>query len=355
MRLHTCSRAIVLVLLCLPACNQEGEPNSGSTSQPQDGRIVSSVIVDDVGLYLADTVVTPNFRDETAWFQSPRRLLPSDVTGRLWSVDPINAVLAHLDSSGQAHRVFAKHGRGPRELMTPLDLAESGETLIVLDAAAPRIAGFKVDGNLEFEIPFETPVRSFAMLSSDEFAVVPGRDRLVDVYTRDGAVRSLGPRRGDSLSCATCQLAALPDGRLLVAVPEIPRLLVIDGGTGTRRISVDLRNSVMKDWQSTFASDRSHERRAGRAAAFVGKRWIGQIVEASRDEVSLLMYSSRPGIDGNELWQVDLVDGSTIRFRLAGEAVESVVWQGGHLLGLLVGDAAIVRLATGHNSGGGSP
>lgn len=99
----------------------------------------------------------------------------------------------------------------------------------------------------------------------------------------------------------------------------------------------------MEEWQSTFATDRSYERRSGRAAVSVGKRWIGQIVDVRGEAVSLLMYSSRPGIDGNEIWTIDLETGSTIRFRLGGEPVESVARNGDHWFGLLVGDAAIIR------------
>lgn len=345
------SRIVVLAAVFIVACTGDRQPRASRAAQSSDNQALMSEVTGETRLSVEDTVVVPSFAEESFWFQSPRRLFPSDVSTRLWAIDPINTVVANFDLTGKAHHVLADEGLGPQQLMTPYALVESDDKIVILDIRTARIAAFSLDGALEFEIPINAPVHSFAGLPSDEFAVVPGKDHLVDLYSREGLIGSLGPLRGDSIRCSRCEVTNSPNGDLVVAEPDVPRLRVFDDQDKQWTV-VDLRNKEMRRWKSTFSADREHDRSGGRAVGVVRKLWIGQIVEATAEEVSLLMYAPRPSIDGNEVWRVNLNTGATIRLRLDGESIISVAQEDETLFGLLVGDRGIVRFAVGRNPGG---
>lgn len=102
---------------------------------------------------------------------------------------------------------------------------------------------------------------------------------------------SVGPQQVDSLPCLGCKIAALPDGRLLVADGLAPLLRLYDIDSKVSTI-IDLRNDVMSGWQARVAG------RSGKKGLRTYKSWIGEIVAVTDTEALLLMSGPAPGPEG---------------------------------------------------------
>jgi hypothetical protein len=188
-----------------------------------------------------------------------------------------------------------------------------------------RIAAFSREGVFDSEIPFEAVVADFAVREPDELLVVPGKERLVDVYSMDGSYRGgIGPERGDSISCRRCEIDVMPAGRWLVAEPSTPRLFVFDEGNDTFT-TIDLRNDVMVEWQRTRADGLERSGAGGARVSRISKSWIGELVSVTETEALLLMLGPYPTRDGTEIWRVDIRSGSIIRQPFSGKFVVSAV------------------------------
>lgn len=298
-----------------------------SVEQVRSDGLVSTRVVAQIDLPLVDTVVVPTFSPTTAWFQRPRSLQASADADFFWAIDPHSSVLTKLSSRGNPVRSLGVAGEGPGQLQAPKSLVEDGSSVFVLDFASQKIVAFDETGAAESTTSVSPQVWDLALTNSGELAVVPGKDHLVDVYVGGRVVRNMGPQRGDSILCRFCEIATLPDGRLLVTHPPTSRLFLLDGETGSWAV-VDLRNSTLKAWRSALESS---------------KDWVGGIVSTSNTHALLLMHPPHSKPDGNEVWKIDLQTGKIVRHPFSGEGVVSAVEENGDVFALLYGAQGILK------------
>lgn len=289
-------------------------------------------------LPLLDTLVAPDLSERTAWFQQPRSMHPGAAQSSMWTIERTGATLTEIDTTGSVVRRLARHGEGPKELENPVSLIDSGNLLVVLDPPALRIAAFTKDDRLAFEVPIAVRPSDFAA-RADTFFVVPGRERIIDVYSRNGPVRGVGPARTPELSCNTCHINLIDDGHVIVADPIEPQLLLVDVRSGSWH-SIDLNNDVLSNWK---AERQASMKDSGQPEAMFIKNWIGQLVFVGKRHAILLMLTHNPASMGTELWQVDLESGSIVRYSPSGHFIVSSTIIGDDLYGLLSSSRGILR------------
>lgn len=291
---------------------------------------VQSDIVAETNLTVLDTVVVPGFSEETAWFERPRALEPSSIDSHVWAIDPSAATLTEIDTAGAVVRILGKKGEGPGELRTPATLVDTGTRILVLDRAG-KVTTLTQAGTLQSEVRLESQVWDVAARGEHEFVVVPGIDGLVDVFEEGELRGGIGVALGPGDLCRSCQIAVLPDGRILVAEPSVPQLLLLSS-SGTTSTVIDLRNDLMEKWLSERPSRYS-------------KDWISEIVDTDAENALLLMSTPSP-TSGTELWKVNLQTGSVVRSKLSGSFVTSAALAAGGLYALL-GEFRAISVSSG--------
>lgn len=337
-------RVWVLALIAGPtACDASSQAGDLERVHVTHGRMESSIVSVET-LAVTDTVVAPDLSPRTAWFQLPQSLHASSVANHFWAIDQGSSMLNELRIDGTLVGSFGRQGEGPEELIAPLKLIDTGEQLLVLDLAAQRIATFHRDGSFAAEVRLESSAWDVAV-HDDGLLVVPGTEQLVDVYVGGRRQYGAGPPLGDSITCRSCLVAVLSDGRVVVGEPSTPRLFLANRDLDDWRI-VDLRNETLADWRAQLGLA---DGRAGRS-----KDWIAQIVGTTGNEVLLLMSNPAPGPNGTEIWRVDLASGAIVRQLLSGMFVVSAVMLDSSIYGLL-GEFRASATPGGHVLSEGSP